>query len=164
MSVWVEIERGHDTFIYCESRSTWACELKYGTCEDYITLLSVTLHVSVWVEISTSYFVSPAYMSRSTWACELKSLIVGRALLFYCHAPRERVSWNACDYSFNEVACVTLHMSVWVEIAKIFMCIFLCHAPRERVSWNLLWLQVRLFVTCHAPRERVSQFSFQRRT
>ena len=50
VSVWVEINVNLCDTIILQSRSTWACELKYG----YI------------------YTVLQIYLSRSTWACELK--------------------------------------------------------------------------------------------
>ena len=74
VSVWVEI----CNFLLCEvfrqSRSTWACELKYGN-----------IHQNMF-----------SFLSRSTWACELKSPRLP-VITTTCpsHAPRERVSWNA---------------------------------------------------------------------
>ena len=96
------------------------------------------------------------------------------------HAPRERVSWNLLQKFCLLTNCVTLHVSVWVEIMfspslgisvqksrSTWACelkslavtcgiSFSGHAPRERVSWNALrpW-ELRLD-DCHAPRERVS--------
>ena len=96
--------------------------------------------MSVWVEIS------PRYANLS---------ISDR------HAPRERVSWNftfrnceittadvtlhvsvwveiALEYSDSRGQTVTLHVSVWVEMSVV-LCLYLklqSHAPRERVSWN----------------------------
>ena len=55
----------------------------------------VTLHVSVWVEI----------------------LLKLGDLMQFCHAPRERVSWNIFTALVDILALVTLHVSVWVEIA-----------------------------------------------
>ena len=55
-------------------------------------------------------------MSRSTWACELKWLFLLYIEQFLRHAPRERVSWNFLNTSFWREKCVTLHVSVWVEI------------------------------------------------
>ena len=75
------------------------------------------------------------------------------------HAPRERVSWNVEERSRINLAGVTLHVSVWVEICLSEVRITLSlsrstwacelkfaetcqasiesrHAPRERVSWN----------------------------
>ena len=76
------------------SRSTWACELKFNIFE-------IFFH---------------SVMSRSTWACELKSFIINAPFSKYCHAPRERVSWNGIDISEWIRFQVTLHVSVWVEI------------------------------------------------
>mgnify|MGYP006972940553 CR=1 FL=1 len=75
------------------------------------------------------------------------------------HAPRERVSWNCLSKRCCAYLAVTLHVSVWVEIAPngfaavrrwsrstwacelkyLVSCLFFLscrHAPRERVSWN----------------------------
>ena len=54
--------------------------------------------------------------SRSTWACELKYSCYLRNSYRFCHAPRERVSWNLLIRSQDNVILVTLHVSVWVEI------------------------------------------------
>ena len=132
-----------------QSRSTWACELKYfGACQPLFLIqrhaprervswncpvcawrraLKVTLHVSVWVEICTSAVGCSLIMSRSTWACELKSSIPIRGLTTrYRHAPRERVSWN-CQHFPRKYSNA-------------------CHAPRERVSWNLTNRTVLLMI------------------
>ena len=54
------------------------------------------------------------------------------------HAPRERVSWNEDSEIKDLDKYVTLHVSVWVEIAIAYRryAVALRHAPRERVSWN----------------------------
>ena len=56
-----------------------------------------------------------------------------------CHAPRERVSWNVIPPVTDVATCVTLHVSVWVEIDYVYKNISMAmrHAPRERVSWNV---------------------------
>ena len=114
----------------------------------------VTLHVSVWVEIDIQLHRYSYIASRSTWACELKYQLHLFRLDSQCHAPRERVSWNntvinvwcVCDrhaprerVSWNYrlklyVRChiVTLHVSVWVEIAD--MCGF-WFLPASRSTW-----------------------------
>ena len=116
MSVWVEIDSFSVNFELSKSRSTWACELKYAK----------------------SHYLRSKVESRSTWACELKLslrlcwiVLTGHAprervswnLLSLAqlgldrrHAPRERVSWNFLNTSFWREKCVTLHVSVWVEI------------------------------------------------
>ena len=97
-----------------------------------------------------------------------------------CHAPRERVSWNRRRSGGYQWQCVTLHVSVWVEIIRYWGYDIqgASHAPRERVSWNcqcrLLWRglissrstwacelkcslsQLAQRTVSHAPRERVS--------
>ena len=135
-------------------RVSWNCFLLVGSRS---TL--VTLHVSVWVEIELADQVAICDVrSRSTWACELKYIMNNYGIQLAGHAPRERVSWNGVWRRHNRSWKVTLHVSVWVEIASILFNGFSCcsHAPRERVSWNaskrpLFWDQLR-----HAPRERVS--------
>ena len=115
MSVWVEICGKCKALFDSASRSTWACELKWP-------------YQSRGLE---------GARSRSTWACELK---------WFFHA----VSWW--------ISCVTLHVSVWVEINFDVTqeIVWYRHAPRERVSWNVkLWQQCQVLI-CHAPRERVS--------
>ena len=79
-----------------ESRSTWACELKFDNDPSTAIVMKVTLHVSVWVEIQSEETTSLSATvtlhvsvwvemlglrgqvgtctSRSTWACELKFL------------------------------------------------------------------------------------------
>ena len=122
-----------------ESRSTWACELKFSPAIRTVSSLHVTLHVSVWVEIQNDTKIGKNLQS---------------------HAPRERVSWNCWQVRRTWFLQVTLHVSVWVEIShhiitefgflvtlhvsvwvEIAMQKFRCempdgHAPRERVSWN----------------------------
>ena len=122
----------------------------------------VTLHVSVWVEMRISLWRRWRWWSRSTWACELKSSYSVVTLQPSSHAPRERVSWNLCHKCHTFIIDVTLHVSVWVEIARAASLVsnisssrstWACelkflyrllpshipsHAPRERVSWNLL--------------------------
>ena len=77
-------------------------------------------------------------MSRSTWACELKWIFRKLAVMISRHAPRERVSWNPLYTQCKYYSCVTLHVSVWVEITRSssFTIELWSHAPRERVSWN----------------------------
>ena len=121
------------------SRSTWACELK----------------------LYRKAVRSDIRLSRSTWACELKWKLLNILRSITRHAPRERVSWNstdthtdgfftesrstwACELKLNyyeinlNLAKVTLHVSVWVEMRKRPWNVHdrLGHAPRERVSWN----------------------------
>ena len=73
--------------------------------------------MSVWVEIKTSRGSERSKSSRSTWACELKSLSGRIYISLIRHAPHERVSWNYYQNCFWSFYLVTLHMSVWVEIA-----------------------------------------------
>ena len=144
----------------------------------------VTLHVSVWVEIVIFSFYQLLIKSRSTWACELKSQSCMYVAQGYCHAPRERVSWNDC-VTFGKVEyLVTLHVSVWVEMISasfsscfaavtlhvsvwVEICLYLVngvvihrHAPRERVSWNCNEYSLNFSTVRHAPRERVSWNSY----
>ena len=120
------------------SRSTWACELK-SALPNHIPMnqchaprervswnntnistkhnVNVTLHVSVWVEILSVSYAAKFMKSRSTWACELKYCYTTDRTKFSGHAPRERVSWNAQHTKIAPANVVTLHVSVWVEIA-----------------------------------------------
>ena len=63
------------------------------------------------------------------------------------------VEVTRCDHDL-----VTLHVSVWVEICTNSRWLQLScrHAPRERVSWNLLCSTKMRTGLSHAPRERVS--------
>ena len=159
VSVWVEIiaQYPHGEINYVTLHvSVWVEILPLSSMEE---VSSVTLHVSVWVEIELADQVAICDVrSRSTWACELKYIMNNYGIQLAGHAPRERVSWNGVWRRHNRSWKVTLHVSVWVEIASILFNGFSCcsHAPRERVSWNaskrpLFWDQLR-----HAPRERVS--------
>ena len=71
-----------------------------------------------------------------------------------CHAPRERVSWNAPGAT--SVPLRTRSRSTWAcelkcERSEQGRLPFRRHAPRERVSWNVGFLQffIGLFVTLH---------------
>ena len=117
VSVWVEIDIGCDCCNYTSwSRSTWACELKWGF---KICCKKENRSRSTWA-CELKYKVHKCRYkqksSRSTWACELKFLGLTTGGLKCGHAPRERVSWNI----FILVSIYNLHS----------------HAPRERVSWN----------------------------
>ena len=138
VSVWVEIVMKHQSTMF----------------------YFVTLHVSVWVEIQGKADRVYQYRSRSTWACELKY----QKPLMNRWWTLSRSTW-ACElklsyYEINlnlakvtlhvsvwveiwphcrlpETKEVTLHVSVWVEMKQLSMLLeVLSHAPRERVSWN----------------------------
>ena len=141
-----------------KSRSTWACELKYGKEGKPWKYRYVTLHVSVWVEIIHSANLGKSARSRSTWACELK--LFYKALHFgrVGHAPRERVSWNT---PFGRVSLrTTASRSTWACELKFNLFKVKSkssrHAPRERVSWNFGDIHFIVKKFSHAPRERVS--------
>ena len=77
----------------------------------------VTLHVSVWVEIQfrahqqlSDYGHAPR--ERVSWNLRNQNAF----WLWIRHAPRERVSWNLTALVYGNYRCVTLHVSVWVEI------------------------------------------------
>ena len=83
-------------------------------------VLHVTLHVSVWVEIQirvrqVSWYSSHAPRERVSWNSVKKGVIIMKRR----HAPRERVSWNLSSPSASQGHCVTLHVSVWVEIWQV---------------------------------------------
>ena len=85
-------------------------------------------------------FWNSSRVSRSTWACELKYQWYYLTVIYHCHAPRERVSWNNQNSRGGRVAY--------------------CHAPRERVSWNIPVFSWNIWRCSHAPRERVSWNTF----
>ena len=178
VSVWVEIVGDASTHPSCESRSTWACELKL-IIKIPVRKISrhaprervswnrlwlwqrdryrVTLHVSVWVEMHSPKGQGYWKTSRSTWACELKLPYILIIQAMTCHAPRERVSWNFCLIFIHYTDKVTLHVSVWVEIT--------CSSVREQALWSRsTWACELKLISCiiaeqfqsHAPRERVS--------
>ena len=111
VSVWVEINEGPIAEFDTESRSTWACELKFNF--KYLGVFGTT--------------------SRSTWACELKS---STASTWWKHRT-SRSTW-ACELKFSleliadTVPLVTLHVSVWVEI---YRGIEVTHNLESRSTW-----------------------------
>ena len=138
VSVWVEIYYQPWAMGIYRSRSTWACELK---SEDYCKGRHCKL-------------------SRSTWACELKFSMGTIRVHPSRHAPRERVSWNwylwislmtplrsrstwACelksfwDRGIEEDGNVTLHVSVWVEIATVALIILILKSSRSTWACEL---------------------------
>ena len=135
--------------------------------------------MSVWVEIYNFVKFCFVSVSRSTWACELKWKRCWYGQADFGHAPRERVSWNFQFVLYCLSILVTLHVSVWVEIAslkdlsiwvksrstwacELKWCISTFYKFRlmSRSTWacelkyNILVLF--LLIPCHAPRERVS--------
>ena len=120
-------------------------------------------------------YASHAPRERVSW----NSIICCDVVTPICHAPRERVSWNMLIACLLCAFIVTLHVSVWVEIALNYISsqniqsrsTWACelklpswslswisprHAPRERVSWNFCFGHSRQTISRHAPRERVS--------
>ena len=82
---------------------------------------SVTLHVSVWVEIDYDdedmlFYNGHAPRERVSW--NDTDTPQGRFML--SHAPRERVSWNDTNGLKRGDNNVTLHVSVWVEISRVY--------------------------------------------
>ena len=75
--------------------------------------------------------------------------------MYFCHAPRERVSWNENVVDMGKQ--ILESRSTWACELKLFISsihfLLYCHAPRERVSWNpcvcnySLILQVTLHVS-----------------
>ena len=137
VSVWVEMPKDLAKNLVFRSRSTWACELKFGNC----------------------LYVLHGCWSRSTWACELKWIrMVSCVLRRRRHAPRERVSWNvACVLCVLQGHCHAPRERVsWNFQYPCFTSCTSGHAPRERVSWNALADFATGWIKGHAPRERVS--------
>ena len=62
VSVWVEIVVDLFARAIAESRSTWACELKFMLIACLLCAFIVTLHVSVWVEMIYSLILPIAYL------------------------------------------------------------------------------------------------------
>ena len=139
VSVWVEIFRAKITNYTGNVTLHVSVWVEISIPLIVLGLSNVTLHVSVWVEmiplifictVMTSHaprervswnvlldeFVKCHCQSRSTWACELKCFCYMLKLNRPCHAPRERVSWNLQCRRERQGYCVTLHVSVWVEI------------------------------------------------
>ena len=135
--------------------------------------------MSVWVEILNACDFHDFVPSRSTWACELKLAPSFRWPAFFCHAPRERVSWNSDQRPLRRFHLVTLHVSVWVEIqtaksgwlsaavtlhvsvwVEIPASFVSCFNAWSRSTWacELKWLviKINIMIYSHAPRERVS--------
>ena len=97
----------------------------------------------------------------------------------FCHAPRERVSWNIFYFKWCINLAVTLHVSVWVEIEiqartcpyvlvtlHVSVWVEIC-LSEVRITLSLsrsTWAcELKFAETCqasiesrHAPRERVS--------
>ena len=114
VSVWVEIHSNLPLPLLRQSRSTWACELKFVK---NFTKIANTPSRSTWaceLKFIDNGSIVVTEVSRSTWACELKSLSTLYTLILPCHAPRERVSWNL----------------LWLQV-RLFVT---CHAPHERVG------------------------------
>ena len=74
VSVWVEIESPKKMWWWLQSRSTWACELKYLKIPHY----------------------NHQHRSRSTWACELKYF----TLFNVYNSPKSRSTW-ACELKYK---------------------------------------------------------------
>ena len=181
VSVWVEIVPQPHSVMLVASRSTWACELK--------------LPFFNALEIVTSH----APRERVSWNDPYLYQIADEMR----HAPRERVSWNNdCRQIFNQRVrsrstwacelkwwlskripdriCVTLHVSVWVEIVRVSlyalsryvtlhvsvwveMLFQIFRAQGTSVTLHVsVWVEILFFVSVtrlflgHAPRERVS--------
>ena len=113
VSVWVEIDKSYL----------------------YFFAVIVTLHVSVWVEISIVLFncnLPLVTLHVSVWV-EINSMVL--FLNPFCHAPRERVSWNR-DIAFTGANnIVTLHVSVWVEIIPLSVILFFAQVTLHVSVW-----------------------------
>ena len=123
-------------------RVSWNCNKYIG-----ITDNEVTLHVSVWVEIPWNFIVTWSAKSRSTWACELKYFSERQKQDLFCHAPRERVSWNRKMHIKNKNATVTLHVSVWVEIIWSYSNDGRCKVTLHVSVW--VEIKINLLVVCN---------------
>ena len=117
VSVWVEIISSPCKIVSeIESRSTWACELKfllrdqnlYHTCHAPRERVSWNQLIQLQKHMDNCH----APRERVSWNRLLQRGNRKNA----SHAPRERVSWNLNNPSILQGHCVTLHVSVWVEI------------------------------------------------
>ena len=134
VSVWVEMHFDIKQAVYMQmSRSTWACELKYGW---YIYSCICWESRSTWaceLKWKSLALFNKKRLSRSTWACELK--YSGAFLLYVSYVSRS--TW-ACELKLlrtqfaPNTAQVTLHVSVWVEIDYITG---LTNDKRSRSTW-----------------------------
>ena len=146
-----------------ESRSTWACELKFNVRWNYVIVSIVTLHVSVWVEMQypSSSFVK--VVSRSTWACELKCISVNDICTSYGHAPRERVSWNVfINYWLSqqmtsrstwacELKLLYLYYSIFTNVSRsTWACELKLKSILTAIKYNVtlhvsVWVEMQIF-------------------
>ena len=98
VSVWVEISSLTPAVWVFQSRSTWACELKFSPA------------------IRTVSSLRHAPRERVSWnvlPCVCNYFLTR-------HAPRERVSWNEILFRLRSIKNqVTLHVSVWVEMLPL---------------------------------------------
>ena len=136
VSVWVEIWDLTICSHFPQSRSTWACELKWNFVSSAFHKKSSRSTWACELKLNRSHTFRRVDVSRSTWACELKFRRLDILTSDERHAPRERVSWNS-------VVAVGLYVTPR-------------HAPRERVSWNYNYSNPLNYGYRHAPRERVS--------
>ena len=132
VSVWVEIPSTVMTYSPPMSRSTWACELKFLKQARKAKIVQSRSTWACELKCSTHSANRGKSASRSTWACELKYTNSVLALCVYRHAPRERVSWNSPYVNNFKSPCVTLHVSVWVEILVISTG---CKTAMSRSTW-----------------------------
>ena len=164
-----------------ESRSTWACELKWNLVSSAFHKKSghaprervswnlpnhhekcppaVTLHVSVWVEIQIRVWQVSWYsvtLHVSVWV-----EIVDKPqqyLQIVSHAPRERVSWNLTNLIV--LSMIQKSRSTWACELKFTPESDMKMVLLSRSTWacelKLNTIAVPAPVVCHAPRERVS--------
>ena len=180
MSVWVEIwqrrllvlrQIGHAP----RERVSWNFLLHGGETIRNCHAPRERVSWNIWDSYNTLRCYSHAPRERVSWNRWLSSILSQKT----SHAPRERVSWNALIFLHKFIECVTLHVSVWVEIWLVgkfgsvgksrstwacelkWFCAsiqkyVIGHAPRERVSWNFFSDRGCRGSPRHAPRERVS--------
>ena len=143
VSVWVEIEtvpagatvefshaprervswnwQKHDTFsTICQSRSTWACELKCSRKHFHLQGLASRSTWACELKFQGVVGLWDKFASRSTWACELKLISHFPLVIIF----KSRSTW-ACELKWPHERIgrysqrVTLHVSVWVEITPL---------------------------------------------
>ena len=137
--------------------SVWV-EILYHLCTKMRSERHAPRERVSWNALARIYFPNAScHAPRERVSWNINVVICQREIT--SHAPRERVSWNVEERSRINLAGVTLHVSVWVEICLSEVRITLSlsrstwacelkfaetcqasiesrHAPRERVSWN----------------------------
>ena len=148
VSVWVEI----CLFTLCMnciwSRSTWACELKFKkVCYNKRAKCHAPRERVSWNFVSCMIvplkLPGHAPRERVSWNSFKAFSFSG----FIGHAPRERVSWNIHLYPPLSAVRVTLHVSVWVEMANVTATLVRCLVTLHVSVWVEIFLMFFPFLS-----------------